>query len=125
MIIISESLDHYSNSILIRKFIGKVSAPEIIESWNDLEENNLINTELKGIINDLTTCDLNMDMESFKVVIKFIKKHPILRSLRHAVISDSPEIIVFPTMAEGREIDLKIKPFSTMESAKDWILSQY
>lgn len=125
MIIISKSLSSHSDSILIRKFIGEISAQDIIESWNDLKQNGLITSELKGIVNDLRTCDLNMDMVSFKLVLKFLKSNPDLMALRHAVISDTPNIIVFPTFAEGQEKELRIKPFSTIESATEWIMSKY
>lgn len=125
MIILSENLGTHSDSILIRKFIGDVSVQDIIESWVDLKENGLIQSKLKGIVNDLRDCNLNMDMHSFKLVIKYLKSNSDIMVLRHAVISDSPGIIVFPTLAEGQEKELRIKPFSTIESATEWILSQY
>lgn len=113
----------YPESILIRNFIGKVDVNNIIDSWEYLHKNNLIDINIKGIINNLTGCELIMDMESFKILIAYLKKEDSIKKIKLAVISDIPETIVFPFLGENQESELKIKPFSTMEAAVNWIMN--
>lgn len=113
----------YPESILIRDFEGKVSVHEIIESWENIIENKLIKDSTTGIINNLSGCDLNMNMTSFSKLISYLKKHEIFSRIKLAVVCDKPGTIIFPILGERKERDLKIKPFSTMEAAVDWVLT--
>lgn len=117
--------DLHPESILIRNFFGKVDVNNIIDSWEYLHKNKLIDKNIKGIINNLTGCELIMDMESFKILIAYLKKEDSIKKIKLAVISDIPETIVFPFLGENQESELKIKPFSTMEAAVDWILKGF
>jgi hypothetical protein len=63
-----------------------------------------------------------MDMESFKTLIAYLKKEDSIKKIKLALISDNPETMVFPFLGENRESELKIKPFSTMEAAVNWII---
>ena len=121
MSIIHEKHYLYPEHILIRKFIGKTSGKDIVDSWEYLHKNNLINKKIKGVINDLSDCELIMDMEKFKTLLNFMKNQDYLKNIKLAVISDNPEIIVFPFLGKEQERTLKIKPFSTMEAAVNWI----
>lgn len=113
----------YPESILIRDFEGKVSVHEIIESWENIIENKLIKDSTTGIINNLSGCDLNMNMTTFSKLISYLKKHEIFSRIKLAVVCDKPGTIIFPILGERKERDLKIKPFSTMEAAVDWVLT--
>lgn len=113
----------YHETILIRNFIGKVDVNDIIDSWEYLNQNKLIDEKIKGVINNLTGCELIMDMESFKTLIAYLKKEDYIKKIKLAVITDNPETMVFPFLGENRESELKIKPFSTMEVAANWIIT--
>ncbi|MDX1828661.1 MAG: hypothetical protein R3342_03850 [Lutibacter sp.] len=121
MSIIYEKHDLYPESILIRKFIGKVSLNDIIDSWEYLLVNKLTNKKTKGVINDLSDCELTMDMENFKTLINYLKKKDCFKEIKLAVITGSPQTMIFPFLGEEHEKELKIKPFSTMEAAVNWI----
>jgi hypothetical protein len=112
----------YPESILIRNFIGKVSLKDIIDSWEYLHVNNLIDNKVKGVINNLSGCELIMDMENFKTLIDYLKKQDYIKEIKLAVITDTPKTMIFPFLGEEQERELKIKPFSTMEAAVNWIL---
>ena len=114
--------DLYPDSILVRDFIGEVSVKEIIESWEYLIGNNLIKDSTKGVINNLLGCDLCMDMDSFKILISFLKQQKHLSRIKLAVVCDKPETIVFPALGERKEPELHIKPFSTMDAAVSWVM---
>lgn len=113
----------YSKDILVRHFYGKVDVNEIINSWKFLLEAEKL-VGIKGVINDLTKAQLELDFESFKKLIEFLKSNKVLRNLKLAVVTDSPRDIVFPSMAELIESDIFVKPFSTMKAALEWLLNQ-
>ncbi len=113
----------YPESILIRDFAGEVHVEEIIESWEHIIKNNLIEDSTQGIINNLSACNLIMDMKSFDILISYLKKQESLSDIKLAVICNDPATIVFPTLGASREKKLQIKPFSTMDSAVAWVLT--
>lgn len=122
MSIIYEKHNLYPESILIRRFIGKVGIKDIINSWEYLNKNKLINDKIKGVINVLSGCELIFNMENFNDLLNYLKKHDYIKKIKLAVISDSPKTIIFPFIGEEQERELKIKPFSTMKAAVNWIL---
>lgn len=122
MSIVYSKHDLYPESILIRNFIGKVNLNDIIDSWEYLNQNKLIDKKIKGIINNLTSCELIMNIESYESLITYLKKEDYIKKIKLAVISDNPKTIVFAFLGENQQNELKIKPFSTMEAAVDWIL---
>ncbi|MFC2114404.1 hypothetical protein ACFLRI_03550 [Bacteroidota bacterium] len=112
----------HSDSILIRDFFHEVGVSDIIESWDFLLQNNLLTGSVEGVINNLSGCVLNMNMDSFKVLIDYLKSHEILKKIKLAVVSTNPQVIVFPALGEIEEKELKIKPFSSINAAADWII---
>jgi len=114
--------DLYPESLLIRDFTGKVSLNEIIESWDYIIANNLIEDSTRGIINNLIGCELLMDMESFSTLLAYLKEHDQLKKIKLAVICDDPRTIIFPSLGESKERELRIKPFSTMKAAVNWAI---
>ena len=114
--------DLYPELITIRTFSGTVNSKEIIDSWKSIIENNVNNKNLIGIINDLTNCELQINLDSFKNILDFMNKQDFLKKLKIAVISESPNQIIFPFIAQKNEKDLNIKPFSTMDAATNWII---
>jgi hypothetical protein len=112
----------YSESILIRKFSGAVNVDEIIDSWEYLINNNMLSAKQKGVINDLSRCKLDMDMEGFTRIVSYLKSKELFKSIKLAVVTDSQEKIVFPLMGEMQVTELKIKVFATLEGAVDWII---
>lgn len=112
----------YPESILIREFVGKVSVNDIIESWDHIIANKLIKDSTRGIINNLLGCELQMDMDSYKVLIAYLKKQEYLKGIKLAVLCDDPRTIVFPALGERKEPQLRIKPFSTLDAAIKWVV---
>lgn len=113
----------YPESILIRNFTGVVTVDDIISSWENLLEHNLIGPSTKGVINNLTNSELDMNMGSFEKLIGYLKEQEVFKHVKLAVISTNPKFIVFPTIGLLDVHELKIKPFSTLESAEHWIIN--
>lgn len=116
------SHNNFPENIYVRDFMGRVDVTEIIESWDFLIKNNLLDENLKGIINNITNCELDMNMESFHLLISFLKEHKQFQKIKLAVICNDPRIIVFPALGEAQEKSLKIKPFTTEAAAVGWIM---
>ena len=112
----------HPNDILIKDFKGAISAEDIIASWEELRLSKAINKNVKGIINDLSICDLVMTLAEFGKLMEYLKGQEYLMNVKLAVITDRPSTIVFPMLGE-RETDLLIKPFCTTRSAVDWIIN--
>ena len=113
----------YPDSILIRDFTGTISVSNIVESWEYILDQNMINESTRGVINNITGCALEMNLKSFETLISFLKKHAVLRKIKLAVICDNPSTIIFPALGETKEPELKIKPFSTMSAATTWVMA--
>ena len=112
----------FPDEIIIRDFIGHVFVDQIIQSWEYLLKEELISNELKGVINNISECALEMTMPGFERLIAFLKSHEEFKRYKLAVICSDPKKIVFPMLGQNRESELKIRPFATVQSAVDWII---
>ena len=74
--------DLYPDSILIRDFVGQVNVTEIINSWEYLLENDLIKSGIKGVIDNIIDCQLQMELDSFRILLDYLKKQERLRMLK-------------------------------------------
>jgi len=122
MSIIYRKHELYPESILIRDFYGKIGVDDIIDSWKFIVENRLLTDSIKGVINNLTSCELNMELPDFEKLISFLKKQEYLMGVRLAVICTDPRMIIFPVLGEKIISEIKIKPFSTVDAGIEWIL---
>lgn len=116
--------DKYPNLILVRTFTGQILPEEIIASWNNLLASNLITEDTIGVINDLSNCELKMNIDKFNKFTDFLKSKQQLKNLKLAVVTDSPKNIVFPILGESQEPSLHIKPFNTISAATGWIMNE-
>jgi hypothetical protein len=112
---------YHSEFILIRKFYGPIDIKDITDSWDYLIENNILNETHKGVINDIRDAELNMNVHSFEKLINYLKKQEIFQRIKLAVVCDTPGKVIFPILGNTMNPDLKIKPFSTIEAAANWI----
>jgi hypothetical protein len=117
-----DTLAFESGLVLVRKFHGKVNVEKIISSWNYLINNNLLTEKHLGVVNDLRDATLEMNTNCFQELINYMKENPIFLKLKLAVVCDTPEKIVFPTLGEYTVKELWIKPFSTFEAAVEWVM---
>ncbi len=110
------------NEIISRCFHGNVFLENNIESWDELlSEYDL--SKIKGIINDFSEANMQMEINEISTLLKFLNnKLKNLSQIKIAVVSIKPEIIVFPTLAANNFPLLNIRPFSTVEGARNWIL---
>jgi hypothetical protein len=85
-------------------------------------EKKILSDNHLGVLNDLCKANLEMNMNSFARLIEYLKSNPYFSRIKLAVICDTPGKIVFPLLGEYKVRGLKIRPFTTLETAIDWIL---
>ncbi len=122
MSIIYKVHNKYPEEILVREFKGDVDVDQIIASWEYLLSCGKLTVKVRGVINDLSNCNLIMDLVSFKKLAGYLKRTEEFKSLKLAVVSNSPKNVVFPFIGETQIIELMIRPFSTETAAVNWIV---
>jgi len=111
-----------NGSILIRNFHGTVQFSEIMESWIELIGHQKITDEIKGILNDFTGAELQMNINNLDQLMSTFMQYPdIFERIKLAVLMDTPKKIVLPILAEQKYPQFRIKAFSTYEAAIEWI----
>jgi len=112
-----------SLGILFKYYYGEITIEDIINSWNYAFENNLIPDDNKGFILDYRQASFRIGAHEYKEIPKFYKLHPeIFFNRKIAIITLSPKDIVIPYLVKKQDDGYYSRPFSTHESAINWIL---
>lgn len=110
-------------NIVTRVFIGSISKSEIVESFEYLVKNNLLTDQSCGMITDISNSKLDIDLSDLERITDFIKNNKTLSKVKIAVVAESPEKVLFTTLANFKVGD-SLMPFSSIEAAKEWMLSE-
>ncbi len=111
------------NKILVRSIRGKADFKEIYDSWKDLIIDGYFNSSVTGMINDFCSAELDVDISDMKKINKLLDDYPeVFNGIRIAVVVDSFKNIVFPMVVEKVAKQANVRPFSTFEAARNWIL---
>jgi hypothetical protein len=116
----------FNNSlgILFKYYYGLITIEDIESSWEYAFKNDLIPKDVKGFILDYRNSNFNIKIEKFNEIANFYKKHlEVFGNLKIAIITEDPKDIVIPILVETKDEGYSSRPFSTLESAIDWVLS--
>ena len=109
--------------ILVREIRGKADFEEIFFSWKELITDGYFNPPVIGMINDFCGAELNVDISDMKRIKVLLEENPeVFKSIKIAVLVDSFKNIVYPMVVEKVSKQATVRPFSTFEAARDWIL---
>ena len=108
-------------NIVIRVFKEEMTKHDIVESFNHMINTGMLNKDSIGLITDISDSTLVLDMEDLEKMISFISSNRILSDIKIAVVGNSPNKILFPTLANFKLGDMLL-PFNNIESAKEWII---
>ncbi|MFC2115022.1 hypothetical protein ACFLTU_01005 [Bacteroidota bacterium] len=112
------------SKILVRNFQGQVSFEEVMESWTNIVDNEMLLPPVVGVLNDFTDAYLQMNQENLEQMMSYFKKHnKVFQRLRLAMVTVTPENIVIPILARNNFPQFMIQAFSTVEAAENWIRS--
>lgn len=107
--------------IIIRDFFGEIIVEEVVESFARMSQ-QLINGFTAGIITDTTLASMKISPRELGKVIKYIRNEDKIKTLKLAVIVNTPEKAVLPALAASKLASIRLKPFSEKEAAIQWIL---
>lgn len=111
--------------IFYKTHYGKTSIQEITASWEKAINERLIPPEVKGFILDYRQASFDLPEQSYLKVPAFYREHlEVFGGFRIAIITVSPEDVVFPYLIAERDQGYESKPFSTEEAAIAWVLSK-
>ena len=109
--------------ILVRRVRGKADFDEIYCSWLDVIAKKSVKPTTIGIINDFIGAELDMKITDVKKLISLFESNlEVFGLLRIAVVVDSYKNIVFPMVGGKFSVKINVRPFSTYESAHDWVM---
>lgn len=110
------------DKILVREARGRVTFPDIYKSWQELITSGRLNDSLIGIINDFRELELDVTINDVNDILELIDENfDFFKNIKIAVVVDSYKNIVFPMIVEKISKKARIKPFSTIEAAEDWV----
>ena len=115
-------IDVLEKRILCRKFSENASIKDVISSFEEIMNNQMLSNNTIGIITDLRGVKFDINPSVFKRVSKFLKLHPELYDYRLAAITETPKQVVMVILANNVSSKLNTKPFSTFDAALAWIV---
>lgn len=98
-----------------------MSKKDIVESFNHMINTGMLNNDSIGLITDISDSVIDLDMADLEKMTSFISTNKLLSKMKIAVVGNSPDKILFPTLANFKIGDLLI-PFSSIEAAREWII---
>ena len=113
--------DYNNGNVVTRIFSKTMSKNDIVESFNHMINTGMLNNDSIGLITDISDSVLELDMADLEKMTSFISTNKLLSSIKIAVVGNSPDKILFPTLANFKIGDLLI-PFSSIEAAKEWMI---
>ncbi len=119
-----QEIDYIDNdTILVRRVKGVADFNEIYCSWLDVISEGNVKQSTIGIINDFHGAELKMKITDVKRLLSLFEDNlDVFGTLKIAVVVDSYKNIVFPMMGEKLSKKINVRPFSTFDAARDWII---
>ena len=114
-------LNVFDRRILCREFSEDASIRDVISSFEEIIDKNMLSDNTCGIITDLRGVKFEINPKIFKRVSGFLKNNPKLYDYKLAAITDSPKQVVMVIIANNVNSRLNAKPFSTFEAAVNWM----
>ncbi|MGZ2369660.1 hypothetical protein ACXR6G_07720 [Ancylomarina sp. YFZ004] len=115
-------IDYQKSRILYREFIKEISIDDVIASFEEIIDKDMLADNTCGIITDLRGVKLDISPKVFKKMSAFMKRNPELYKYKLAAITDSPKQVVLATIVSKLSSKLKVKPFSTYEASVKWMI---
>lgn len=110
-----------TGNIVTRVFIGEISKEDIIESFNYMFNNALLDSKSRALITVISDSNIQMDISELESMVDFMASKSMLSNIKIAVVSDNPDKIILPTLVHFKVGD-KLRPFDSVAEAKDWII---
>lgn len=118
-------IDFKDSRVLLREFKGEISIDDVIDSFEEILEKEMLSANTLGIITDLRKVKIDVSPKVFGKISGFLKSNPEIYKFKLAAVTDSPKQVVLATIANKVSSKLKIKPFSTLDASIKWMTEDF
>jgi len=108
-------------TIILRTFTNTMSKSEIIDSFKYLLDSEMLTSNNLGMITDIRESVLEIDISDLEKMADFISNNKLLSNIKLAVIANSSNEALYPTLINFKIGD-KLLPFNSIEEAKEWMI---
>lgn len=110
------------NKIFHKHYFGNIGLADMLFSWENIINKNLIPKNTKRFILDYRKATLTIPPQTAKDIAAFYSKHAdIFSHSQVAMIMENPNDVIFPILVNDELAIVNFKPFYTMEGAMDWL----
>jgi hypothetical protein len=109
--------------LIIREFRGTIGLNDLLIVWGDIVAASYSSSHPIRVLNDLSSCEVEMTRTEFKQLMEYLRNEERLRHLRIAVVTNIPKNAVFAHIAEHTIQNLRIRLFSTHKAAEFWLMN--
>lgn len=108
--------------ILYKYYYGIIKINDIISSWDEIIENNMIPKLTKGIILDYSNAKLDVAITEYTKIPEYYKKNlSVFGGLKIAILTQKKEDVIVPSLVQLKDDGYLSKPFYTKEAALAWV----
>lgn len=112
-----------STGILFKVYFGDITLKDIVETWDQGIENNLIPADNKGFIVDYRKARILIGDDDRPGIAEYFKDHlDVFGGKKIAVVTEDYRDIIQPILVMELDEGYSSRPFSTIEAATGWIL---
>lgn len=108
--------------ILYKTYFGSISLGDIITSWLEVINSDILTEKLHGFVLDYRKAHFDFHHSRHVEIADFYRQHPtVFEGKRIAYVTSSPDDIVFPILIQIQDDGYESMPFSTIEAAVEWV----
>ena len=109
------------DNVILRRFEGNVDYQDILNSWDDILTKFEDLTAYNGLISDFLEADMHHEDKNLNELVDFLKNHlDKISGMKLAIVMDTPHV-TRTIMMDQKMKSLHIRPFTTRQTAFDWI----
>jgi hypothetical protein len=113
------------SGILYKNYFGDITIEDIIASWEDAFEHHRIPKNTHRFILDYRQASIRIKSTKHTEISDFYKQHPeFFKNARIAVVTHDPKDTVVTILVHEKDDGYYSLPFSTVEAAREWVLSE-
>ena len=110
--------------VLFKYYYGSIGIDDIIISWKQAFEKQLIPKEVKGFILDYTQASFNLEHHEHVKIAEFYQNNlEVFGNHKFAILTKNPKDIVIPILVKSKDKGYSSRPFTTLPAALNWVLS--
>ena len=118
---------HYNEhtQILYKTYIGNINIEDIISSWKNAISNNIIHTNVIGIICDYRLAHFDLGLDQDRMITEFYHKNlNVFGGLKIAILTSDPMDYIIPLLVKNEDKGYESSPFTNIENALSWVIDK-